>query len=334
MLNLLLHIKTFSLSQKLRIKPVFYIVILFNLLITSLPAQENLVPNGSFEDIVHCPIGTNDPGAVSLWYNPTMASPDYYNSCANNGGGVPWNDWGYQYAQDGEAYAGLGTSYILNNYREYLQIKLSHRLEADRAYCWSFWISLLDSIDFASNNIGIGLSTNTVTDFSSQSLLPINAVGHDSEINLDRNNWKKVSGVLTAIGDEEYLTIGNFFNDQNTSYLQVATNSIGGPAAYYFIDNVFLGNCGTEITVPNIITPNQDGINDFFSIQTSGAADIHVQIQNRWGNIVYKGDENTLWDGKYQGIECTEGVYFYVITYNNAQLDKMETKTGCIQLIR
>ena len=77
-------------------------------------SQQNLVPNPSFEDTMHCPNGTNDPGAVSLWYNPSGASPDYYNVCSTNGGGVPWNDWGYQYAQEGHAYIGLGASYILS----------------------------------------------------------------------------------------------------------------------------------------------------------------------------------------------------------------------------
>ncbi|AEA43664.1 hypothetical protein Fluta_1672 [Fluviicola taffensis DSM 16823] len=299
-------------------------------------SQQNLIPNPSFEDTVRCPNGTADPGAVSLWYNPTNASPDYYNVCSTMGGGVPWNDWGYQYAQEGHAYIGIGTffSSTVPNYREYLQIQLTHKLEANKVYCWSFWISLLDSIDFASNNFGIGLSPNPVTNFSTQSILPINCIGFENEIYLDRNNWKQVSGTFTATGQEEYLTLGNFFNDQNTAFIQVGVNSSGGEGAYYFIDNVFLGDCITQVTFPNIFSPNNDGINDNFSIESIGVTELNFTIVNRWGEKVYFGENDPLWNGKCNNIECSEGVYFYICTFKNVQQDKYETKTGFIQLIR
>jgi gliding motility-associated-like protein len=298
-------------------------------------AQQNLVPNGSFEDTVYCPTGTNDPGALSTWYNPTMASPDYYNSCANNGGGVPINDWGYQYAQHGKAYIGVATYYsTLVNYREYIQIKLSSKLEANKSYCWSFWISLLDSVDFASNNIGIGLSQNPITDFASESLLAINNYGFDAEIYLDRNIWKKVTGTFVANGQEEYLTLGNFFDDSNTNFTQIATNSIGGEGAYYFIDNVFIGDCISLVLIPNVFSPNNDLINDKFCLETNGISDLKITIMNRWGQIVYEGFDNPNWDGKYQDEECSEGLYFYLSTYKNIQTNFYETKTGFIQLIR
>jgi gliding motility-associated-like protein len=317
------------------IKPVFHITILILLLVFSSKAQQNLVPNPSFEDTVYCPNGTNDPGAVSLWYNPTAASPDYYNVCSSNGGGVPLNDWGYQYAQDGNAYIGVSPYFsTISNYREYLQIQLIHKLEANKVYCWSFWISLLDSIDFASNNIGIGLSQNPITDFSTQSILPINCIGFENEVYTDRNNWKQVSGTFIANGQEEYLTLGNFFNDANTTFTQVGSNSSGGAGAYYFIDNVFLGDCITEITFPNIFSPNNDGINDYFSIKSIGVIELNITIVNRWGEKVYVGESDPTWDGKYNDAECSEGVYFYVCNFKNVQLDRYETKTGFIELMR
>lgn len=315
------------------IKPVLYII--FTLIVHLFYAQQNLVPNHSFEDTTHCPLGTNDPGAVSLWYNPTTASPDYYNICANNGAGVPVNDWGYQYAQDGNAYIGLSPYYsTISNYREYMQIKLTEKLQANKTYCWSFWISLLDSIDFASNNMGIGLSETPVTNFSTQSILSINCIGFENEINLDRNNWKQVSGTYTAIGNEEFLTIGNFFTDLSTQYVQIASNTIGGKGAYYYIDNVYLGDCITQLTLPNIFSPNGDGINDYFLIDATGVSDLQLTIVNRWGNKVYFGSDNISWDGKCSGAFCTDGVYFYTTTYKNVQFDKYETKTGFVQLVR
>lgn len=315
------------------IKPVLHII--FTFLLQFANAQQNLVPNPSFEDTLHCPNGTDDPGAVSEWYNPTAASPDYYNVCASNGAGVPLSDWGYQYAQDGSAYIGLVTySANVPNYREYFQVHLLEKLEPGRTYCWSFWASLLDSTDFASNGLGIGFSQFPVTNFATQSYLNIACSGFENEINLDRNNWKKVSGVYTAVGNEEFLTIGNFFNDQTTQYTQIASNTIGGRGAYYYIDNVYLGSCVSQLNVPNIITPNNDGVNDIFFVDASGISELTLTIVNRWGNKVYFGADNINWDGKCNDLECADGVYFYTATYKNVQLDKYETKTGFVQLIR
>jgi gliding motility-associated-like protein len=297
-------------------------------------AQQNLVPNGSFEDTVYCPTGTNDPGALSTWYNPTMASPDYYNSCANNVGGVPINDWGYQYAEDGNAYTGLITfTSIISNYREYIQIKLSNKLIPKKQYCWSFWISLLDSCEFASNNVCIGLSNVPITNFSTQTLLSINPIGFNSQIDIDYQLWKQISGVYTANGSEEYLTIGNLFNDLNTNILYFQTNSTGGEVAYYYIDNVFFGDCISNVSLPNCISPNNDGINDVLIIDFKGISDMKIKILNRWGQILFEGDENQFWDGKHNNIDCVEGVYFYICTYKNEQLNISEQKTGFIQLI-
>lgn len=297
--------------------------------------QENLVPNPSFEDTVYCPNWPANIGALSIWYNPNNASADYYNVCSVNGAGVPVNNWGYQYAQDGNAYIGLVT-YSLDNqdYREYLQIQLTHRLEADKGYCWSFWISLLDNIDFASNNLGIALSQNPATNFSSNSVLPVNCVGFEKEINKDWNNWTQLSGTFVANGQEEYLTVGNFFDDQNTLIIPLGFISSGGPAAYYYIDNLFLGECNTQVTFPNIFSPNNDGINDYFNLKSTGVIELNLTIINRWGEKVYFGENDPNWDGKCNDIECSDGVYFYICTFKNVQQDKYETKTGFIELIR
>lgn len=333
MLNFFKHILSFSPDFISGIKPVFYIL---SLTIFPLQGQQNLVPNASFEDTVFCPAGTNNPNALSSWYNASLASPDYYNACANNGGGVPVNDWGYQYAQDGNAYIGLGMSFIspFPNYREYMQVRLSEKLQAGKTYCWSFWISLIDSVDFASDNMGIGLSQGPVTNSSIYTLLPITCIGFDNEVYTDRNNWKEVSGTYTAIGNEEYLTLGNFFDDLNTNYIQVASGAMGGPYAYYYIDNVYLGECIPEVTNPNVFTPDSDGLNDVFFLDGKNVKNVTLTILNRWGNTVYYGEDTPVWDGKQNGIECPEGVYFYIYTFRGISEDQYEKKTGFVQLIR
>jgi gliding motility-associated-like protein len=73
-----------------------------------------------------------------------------------------------------------------------------------------------------------------------------------------------------------------------------------------------------QIVIPNIITPNGDGINDLFEITTGGITDYNLIIQNRWGEVAYTTtDPFKHWDGKSNGTIVSEGVYFYQLTLTN-----------------
>jgi gliding motility-associated-like protein len=72
-----------------------------------------------------------------------------------------------------------------------------------------------------------------------------------------------------------------------------------------------------EITLPNVFTPNGDGTNDFWQFVTlTKAAEIEIQIVNRWGNLVFESsDLNFSWDGKILNrMDAVECVYFFKYT--------------------
>jgi gliding motility-associated-like protein len=66
------------------------------------------------------------------------------------------------------------------------------------------------------------------------------------------------------------------------------------------------------ITIPNVFSPNGDGVNDFFRIRNLELYDFRpLVIYNRWGAIVYQSDRyNNDWDGK--GVP--DGVYYGVVS--------------------
>lgn len=66
--------------------------------------------------------------------------------------------------------------------------------------------------------------------------------------------------------------------------------------------------------VPNVITANGDGVNDYFII-AGLAPNSKLIILNRWGNLVYTSDNySNNWDGRDKsGLYVTEGVYTYVL---------------------
>ena len=89
------------------------------------------------------------------------------------------------------------------------------------------------------------------------------------------------------------------------------------------------------IEVPNVFTPNGDGINDFFKIKNKTLRDFHCIILNRWGRKLYEwSDQNQGWDGKTEkGAECTPGVYFYIVTGKGDDNVSYEFK-GAFELLR
>ena len=74
-----------------------------------------------------------------------------------------------------------------------------------------------------------------------------------------------------------------------------------------------------EILIVNGFTPNGDGINDVWEILPVGLCDdITVQVYNRWGDIVYKGEGYTnTWDGRWQktGEALPDGTYYYIVRF-------------------
>lgn len=79
-----------------------------------------------------------------------------------------------------------------------------------------------------------------------------------------------------------------------------------------------------EYLIPNVFTPNGDGINDIF---LENMDEVELIIINRWGQKVFEGIGG--WDGMCNGKEMSAGTYFYMITMPNG--DKFE---GPLMLIR
>jgi gliding motility-associated-like protein len=68
----------------------------------------------------------------------------------------------------------------------------------------------------------------------------------------------------------------------------------------------------------NVFSPNNDGVNDVFEFKgVKKCVSTSVIIYNRWGNVVFKSDENNFkWDGKApNGEDLPEGVYFCILHY-------------------
>jgi gliding motility-associated-like protein len=72
-----------------------------------------------------------------------------------------------------------------------------------------------------------------------------------------------------------------------------------------------------HLFTPNAFTPNNDGINDVWNIRDIFAKEVHVQVYNKWGQLVFKtNDKNQKWDGTLNGNPVPSDVYTYRIYYS------------------
>ena len=84
----------------------------------------------------------------------------------------------------------------------------------------------------------------------------------------------------------------------------------------------------SQIKVPNIFTPNGDGVNDLFLVQYRSIAEFNMWVYNRWGKLVFSTtDPDRGWDGTIYGKPAAEGAYFYVIRAKGTDANHNDYKT-------
>jgi len=109
--------------------------------------------------------------------------------------------------------------------------------------------------------------------------------------------------------------------------------------SYLHTVNVVMENCIVEpdvIFIPNVITANNDNLNDTFAIVVQGGIVEEGFIVNRWGNIIAEFSENQLtWDGTdmKSGLPVQDGVYTYIIYFKPAN-DVREMYQGFVTVVR
>lgn len=211
---------------------------------------QELVPNPSFE----CGVDLCGPyisGDFSLyacdWGPPTGGTTDVYSNKLENrtcSSAMPYTGtyWsserqGSQSPRTGERFIGIFTTYR-DSYREYAQAKLLTPLVQGRTYCAEMYVSAGESGQFASNNIGLHLSEERIMNGGIGPLHIDPQINADNVIN-DTENWLRIAGEITARAPYEYITIGNFYdNDQTSVVFKGPSNDNYYAYSYYFIDDV------------------------------------------------------------------------------------------------
>lgn len=91
---------------------------------------------------------------------------------------------------------------------------------------------------------------------------------------------------------------------------------------------------GDGIYIPNVFTPNGDGINDIFLVYGNTVETMRLIIYNQWGQeLLITTDQKKGWDGIYKGNPSPAGRYSYALEVKLQGGNKI-TKAGSFSLIR
>jgi gliding motility-associated-like protein len=83
-------------------------------------------------------------------------------------------------------------------------------------------------------------------------------------------------------------------------------------------------DCEVILILPNVFTPNNDGLNDLFvPLESKGIVSMNTVIYNRWGTIIFETDNLMI---EWSGEDFSEGTYFWIITYSDVNAEKGNLK--------
>ena len=130
---------------------------------------------------------------------------------------------------------------------------------------------------------------------------------------------------------------------QGVNNIHRATYQYTAPGAYEITLSVIEDASGTTynvadtaiirdvIVVPNVFTPNGDGINDLFIVRSNGIDPLEMSIYSKTGTLVYKQKAPIIvWDGRNaSGSKVSQGVYYYILEPSRPD---QEAQNGLIYL--
>jgi gliding motility-associated-like protein len=153
----------------------------------------------------------------------------------------------------------------------------------------------------------------------------------DVNMQVDFDNTSSGNGPLSSV----WTINGETFTTENTDYTFTAEGSY--PVTLVITD---ANGCVDQVTynvdifgqliIPNVVTANDDGVNDLFVIEGL-KPNTTLVLFNRWGNIVLETDNyQNDWNGDdLNGFRLLDGVYTYILTPENDQ-----PKHGFVHLVR
>lgn len=199
-----------------------------------------------------------------------------------------------------------------------------------------YYFSIEDDVCFVEDSIFLEQDPPPQASFDanpSQGNAPLDVTFSNTSDPATTYDWDFGNGQTNSVNNQ---------SAQNTTYTE--------EGVYTVTLTISDGNCTDQATqevvvtlllplsydMPNVFTPNGDGTNDVFTINSVNAVSLEMVILNRWGNVVFESNEvGAAWNGKVQnvGAECTDGTYFYKFKIKGEDGVEVE-EHGFVHLVR
>lgn len=209
---------------------------------------QNLCPNAGFETVSPCPGALSQLTNAAPWADAvgSFSTSDVFNACHLNNlpvtcqdVGVPANFCGNAFAHTGDGYAGF-IAYYGSTLREYLQEPLDSVLDPGTAYRVEVYVRRASLSRFAIDKIGILLTAGPANQNGSNTINLVPQV-ETSTVVSDTALWTLITGIYIASGGENYITIGNFRDNNGINILdlglQGSSCTLPNASAYYYVDD-------------------------------------------------------------------------------------------------
>ncbi len=143
-------------------------------------------------------------------------------------------------------------------------------------------------------------------------------------------SWSFGDGEVSADQDPVHV-----YAESGSFIVTLLVTDQGCTASAQATITVFGENGQSSVVVPNVFTPNGDGINDQFALTTVGIRSLTLRIFNRYGQeIALLERPQQVWDGRtFSGEPASDGTYFFVLEANGSDGESFDL-TGHITLLR
>ena len=200
------------------------------------------------------------------------------------------------------------------------QVTQGPNISSDQDIFWANTIAFMDQLDTVWVSPSLNVSYDTLSVAS----------------NFYQYQWYFNDEPIIGATDPQYITTQN-----GLYYAEVTlTGGCKSKSNFAFYDTFPLDKpiedpSADTLIMPNVFSPNNDGSGDFFEpIEISGYHVNEISVYNRWGSLVHQvRNPDFLWDGSTDHQYASEGVYYWVLDYQNKK-GVLYTKSGMVQLVR
>ena len=136
---------------------------------------------------------------------------------------------------------------------------------------------------------------------------------------------------------ENQLEVKHKFYVLNSKEFTVSISAKGKKCDQKIERKVFILNNSIQqdIVVPNIFTPNNDGINDSFYAEMPATKEFLMRVIGPTKQIVYESNNyKGKWGGDFRGRQCEKGIYTVILKYKYSGDTEWKSKTSTVWLNR